>query len=72
MNDKKLRRLKIKKKIRNKISGTFLLPRLSIFKSNKAIYVQLIDDKLGKTLISVSSLLLKNKRNNPKRHFKVE
>ena len=41
-----------RKKIRAKISGTALRPRLSVFKSNTAIYAQLIDDVAGKTLAS--------------------
>lgn len=49
------RRLKIKKSIRAKISGTASTPRLSVFKSNTAIYAQLIDDATGRTLISSSS-----------------
>src|SRR3989344_2996070 len=39
-----------RKKIRAKVSGTALRPRLSIFKSNTAIYAQLVDDMAGKTL----------------------
>jgi large subunit ribosomal protein L18 len=39
-----------RKKIRAKISGTAERPRLSVFKSNKALYAQLIDDVSGKTL----------------------
>lgn len=42
--------------IRNKISGTAERPRLSVFRSNKQISVQLIDDLKGETLISASSL----------------
>lgn len=42
------------KRIRAKISGTESRPRLSIFKSNKAIYAQLINDVLGNTLVAVS------------------
>jgi large subunit ribosomal protein L18 len=49
------RRTKIKKRIRAKISGTSLRPRLSVFRSNKAIYAQLIDDSKGATLTSASS-----------------
>lgn len=52
---KELRRLKIKKSIRKKITGTSTKPRLSVFRSNKEIYAQLIDDITGKTLVSVSS-----------------
>lgn len=49
------RRLRIKRGIRNKITGTSERPRLSVFRSNKAIYAQLIDDVAGHTLVSASS-----------------
>ena len=49
------RRLKIKKRIRKNLSGTAQKPRLSVFRSNKGIYIQLVDDIAGKTLLSVSS-----------------
>lgn len=49
------RRAKIKRRIRKKISGTSMLPRLSVFRSNKQIYAQLIDDVNGVTLASASS-----------------
>lgn len=55
MDNKVLRRQKIRYRIRNKISGTGEKPRLSVFRSNTEIYVQLIDDESGKTLISASS-----------------
>ena len=50
------RRIRIKQRIRKKISGTKERPRMSIFRSNKQIYVQFIDDIENKTLLSVSSL----------------
>ena len=50
------RRIKIKYRVRNKISGTAERPRMSVFRSNKQIYVQLIDDLGGKTLAAASSL----------------
>jgi len=53
---KDLRRLKIKRKIRRNMSGTAEKPRLSVFRSNKQIYAQLIDDATGVTLLGVSSL----------------
>jgi large subunit ribosomal protein L18 len=53
---KESRRLKIKKSIRAKVSGTATKPRLSVFKSNKFIYAQIIDDVTGHTLVSSSSL----------------
>ncbi len=49
------RRNKIKTRIRGKISGTAERPRMSVFRSNKQIYVQLIDDLSGRTLASSSS-----------------
>jgi large subunit ribosomal protein L18 len=52
---KQERRLRIKKRIRKKISGTKDVPRMSVFRSNKQIYVQLIDDEVGETLLSASS-----------------
>lgn len=49
------KRDRIKRRVRGKISGSAELPRLSVYKSNKEIYAQLIDDKEGKTLASASS-----------------
>ena len=49
------RRNKIKTRIRGKVSGTAARPRMSVFRSNKQIYVQLIDDLAGVTLCSASS-----------------
>lgn len=54
---KQERRRKIHGRIRNKISGTGERPRMSVFRSNKNIFVQLIDDVSGKTLASASSLV---------------
>ncbi len=51
------RRLKIKERIRNTISGSPEKPRMSVFRSNKQISVQVIDDLNGKTLVASSSLL---------------
>ncbi|MEY3873572.1 MAG: hypothetical protein RL363_293 [Bacteroidota bacterium] len=53
------RRAKIKRRIRKRVSGTSKVPRLSVFRSNKQIYAQLIDDINGVTLASASSF--KNK-----------
>jgi len=53
---KEQRRLKIKHRVRNKISGTGLRPRMSVFRSNKQIYVQIINDETASTLVSASSL----------------
>lgn len=53
---KQERRYRIKKRIRKIVSGTAVKPRLNVFRSNKQIYAQLIDDMSGRTLLSVSSL----------------
>ena len=50
------RRSKIKYRVRNKVSGTAERPRMSVFRSNKQIYVQIINDLTGNTLVSASSL----------------
>ena len=53
------RRAKIKRRIRKRITGTSKTPRLTVFRSNKQIYAQLVDDVAGKTLVSASTF--KNK-----------
>ena len=53
-------RLKRHARIRNKISGTAQCPRLNVFRSLKNIYAQIIDDEKGVTLVSASSLELKD------------
>ena len=55
MNSKSSARVKIKYRIRKKISGVAAKPRLSVFRSNSDIYAQLIDDNNGVTLASASS-----------------
>jgi large subunit ribosomal protein L18 len=49
------RRNKIKRRIRGKISGSAEKPRMSVFRSNKQIFVQLVDDTQGRTLTAASS-----------------
>ena len=53
---KEFRRFRIKKRVRKIVEGTAARPRMSVFRSNKEIYVQLIDDLSGKTLIAASSM----------------
>ncbi len=55
MKTKTIKRNKIKKRIRKVIFGTSEKPRMTVFRSNKAIYTQLINDKDEKTLLSASS-----------------
>lgn len=50
------RRTRIKMRIRKRLTGSTECPRLSVFRSNKEIYAQVIDDKTGKTIVSASSL----------------
>lgn len=57
-NKKVDRRLKIRRKIRKIIRGTAVVPRLSVYKSNKCIYAQLINDEQGHTLFATSSRAL--------------
>lgn len=58
-NEKRQRR---HRRVRAKVIGTAERPRLSIFKSNKAIYAQIIDDDKGATLVSASSIKMVNKK----------
>ena len=55
-NKKTARRNRVKRSVRAKVSGTAIRPRLTVFRSNKHIYAQLIDDAAGHTLIAASSL----------------
>ena len=56
LNLRKKARLKRKKRIRKKLFGTQQRPRLSVFRSSKHIYAQVIDDTVGHTLTTASSL----------------
>ena len=49
-------RVKRHYRIRNKVSGTALRPRLAVFRSNKHIYAQVIDDIAGNTLVAASTM----------------
>ena len=61
MTTKEQRRLKIKAGVRAKVSGTAERPRLTVFRSNKQIYAQVIDDTTGKTIAAASSLKMEDK-----------
>ena len=54
---KRNRRLKIKKRVRKNIFGSADKPRMSVYRSNKEISVQVIDDNKGSTLVAASSLV---------------
>lgn len=57
------KRKKIKYRIRKKVKGSSALPRLSVYRSNKAIYCQLIDDRSGVTITQASSKEVKEGAN---------
>ncbi len=61
MTTKVERRQKIKASVRGKVSGTSERPRLTVFRSNKQIYAQVIDDTTGRTLAAASSLKMEVK-----------
>jgi len=71
MTTKIERRIKIKYRVRNKVSGTTECPRMSVFRSNKQIYVQIIDDLSGKTLAAASSLGMTEKMPKKEQAAKV-
>jgi len=62
METKQQKRYGRHKRIRARIKGTSKLPRLCVFRSNKHVYGQLIDDEKGKTLIAVSDSEIKRKK----------
>ena len=57
----KYRRLRRKKRISFSVKGTEARPRLSVYRSNKALYAQIIDDVKGVTMLSISSTSPENK-----------
>lgn len=58
MKTKTEKRIRLKKKIRAKVFGTLTRPRLSVFRSNKFIYAQIIDDAKANTLVEASDIKL--------------
>jgi len=64
VKDKQLKRKKRHRRVRSKVVGTSKVPRLCVFRSNKHIYAQIIDDEKGHILVSASDLELKNKKNS--------
>ena len=71
MTTKIERRIKIKYRVRNKVSGTPECPRMSVFRSNKQIYVQVSDDLTGRTLAAASSLGMTEKMTKKEQAAKV-
>jgi large subunit ribosomal protein L18 len=56
LKEKRLRRVKRKRRIRGRLRGTAERPRLTVFRSNRHLYAQVVDDVAGVTLASISSL----------------
>lgn len=63
---KEARRAKIRARVRSTVKGTAERPRLSVFRSNKQIYAQIIDDNQGTTLVSAGSAYIKDSQSMPK------
>ena len=61
MSDKRRKRIRRKLHIRRRINGTAERPRLTVFKSNRYIYTQVIDDVEGRTLVSASNVEKENR-----------
>lgn len=61
MNKTRTRRKAIVRRVRAKIRGTEARPRLAVFRSNQGLYLQLIDDFKGRTLVAASALEVKAK-----------
>ena len=59
---KKQAKMRRHKRVRSKIIGTAVIPRLNLFRSNKGLFVQLINDDLGVTLVSASEKEIKGKK----------
>ena len=70
MLKKQQKHIKRRKRVRAKISGTNSVPRFSVFRSNKNIYAQLIDDEKGKTLVAASDKELKSLKEEKKKDKK--
>jgi large subunit ribosomal protein L18 len=54
VTSKPLKRLKRRRRVRSKVRGTAARPRLSVFRSNRGVFAQLIDDVAGRTLVAVN------------------
>lgn len=71
---KQQKRTRRHNRIRAKVIGTAIAPRLCVFKSNQHIYAQIIDDTKGKTIVSARDVKIKSspKANQPRAEKKVE
>lgn len=67
---KKEKRYRRHKRVRAKVKGTLEVPRLCVFRSNKHIYAQLINDEKGQTIIGASDLELKKRKTKTPKKLK--
>ena len=67
-HDKRIRR---HRRVRARIQGTASRPRLSVYRSNKHVMLQLIDDEVGKTLVAVSDREVKGKKTKSERSYEA-
>lgn len=70
--EKQFKRKRRHRRVRAKISGTKQVPRLSVYKSNYGLFVQLIDDEQGNTLTSVSNKEVKDRNKKTKTEVAAE
>ncbi|MGC9046822.1 MAG: 50S ribosomal protein L18 [Minisyncoccia bacterium] len=70
---KKINKVKQRRarRTRSKIKGVAEKPRVSVFRSNKYTYVQIIDDKIGATILSLSTYNIKSKNNKTNKAFEL-
>ena len=71
-NIKQLLKERRQKRIRSTISGTAEIPRLTVYRSNKFVYAQLIDDTKGNTIVAHSSMGSKSKKGDHAREVGIE
>jgi large subunit ribosomal protein L18 len=72
MLPKQEKRIRRHKRVRAKVFGTAQVPRLCVFRSNKHIYAQLIDDEKGQTIVAASDLMIKSKIKNKKSKTQIK
>ena len=71
INIKKQKRVRRHAKIRTRVSGTKEMPRLAVFRSNRSMYAQIINDDTATTIVAASSLEMKGKKNKATVAFEV-
>lgn len=70
MRNKRLKRIIRARRVRKTVKGSISIPRMSVFRSNKHIFAQIIDDTKDQTLVSYSDLKLK--KDSDRKHSKID